>query len=102
MLDDELDGLGVGVLRDVLVLHETLLGGPATSKLDAELDETDHDRLEGGQRGLLEPPGGEDLIEGGESGLRLADIDELLRALENSLGLGEGRHDGQSSLGGWC
>lgn len=45
-LDYVLDAGNARVLRDVLVLHETLLGGPAFPQLDAELDKSHHDRLE--------------------------------------------------------
>lgn len=102
MLDDILDGLRVGVLRDVLVLQETVLGGPAAAKLDAKLDEAHHDGLQGGEGRRLELAGGDDLAEGGERSGRLSDIDELLAALEDGFGASDAVHFGRlNEVGGF-
>lgn len=77
MLDDDLDRLGVGILRDVLVLEQTVLGGATAAEFDAKFDETKHDRLEGRERRLLETTRGENLIERLQSSRRLANVDQL-------------------------
>lgn len=84
------------VLGDILVLHHSFLRYTPLTQLDAQLDEVEHDRLEGRQRGLAESLGGEHFCEGLQGGGFAPDRDETLRLLQECLGLGEWRHDWMS------
>ena len=90
---DDLDGGDVCVLGDVLVLHEALLCGAPLAHVDAELDEADEDRLEGGEGRRPEALRGEHFCEGLQRGVRLPDGDESLCLLQDRLWLRERRHD---------
>jgi hypothetical protein len=50
-----LNRLNASILCDVLVLVETILGSLALPQAYAKLDEKDHDRLQGGDRGVAGP-----------------------------------------------
>lgn len=84
-VDDDFDRADVGVLGNVLVLHETLLGSATLAHVDAKLDEADHDRFERRKRRGPEALGGEHLRERLERGVRLPNGDEALRLLEDRL-----------------
>lgn len=48
MIGTNLDGADVGVLCDVLVLIEAILGGFALAKINRQFNEQKHHRLKGG------------------------------------------------------
>jgi hypothetical protein len=81
LLDGDLDGRDRGVLGNVLIEDETVLGGAALAEVDGELEELDHDRLEDREGGGAEALGGEDLGDGREGGHGLPDGEQLIRAL---------------------
>jgi len=58
-----LNRLNAGILGDVLVLVETILGSLALPQAYAKLDEKDHDRLQGGDRGVTGPLRGDMVVE---------------------------------------
>jgi hypothetical protein len=47
-----LNGLHAGILRNILVLIEAILGSLTLPQANTQLDEKDHDRLKGGNRGI--------------------------------------------------
>jgi hypothetical protein len=71
----------VCVLRNVLVLIEAVFGRFAFPQVDAEFDEEEHDRLQGGDRTIPGPLGGDMFVQYIESGLGLINCDEFLRSL---------------------
>ena len=87
LLEDQLDGGDVGVLGDVLVLVEGVLGKLALLLLDGELDEEEHHGLQGGDGDIAGALRGDVLVEQGQGGGGLVDPDELVGALENILRL---------------
>lgn len=76
-----LDGGDVCVLRGVLVVVETILGGLALSQLNTQFNEQEDDRLERGNSAVAGALGSDMLVEDGQSRLLLVDCDELLRSL---------------------
>ena len=76
-----LDRLHTRVLCDVLVLIEAVLGGLSLPQANTQLDEKDHDRLQGGDRRVASTLGGHMVVEKLESTEVLVDGDEFLRAL---------------------
>jgi hypothetical protein len=81
LLDDYLDTSDRGILSDVLVHVESLLGRAALAKVDTESEELDEDGLEGVERGRPEALRGEDLGDGREGSQGLVDGEELIAAL---------------------
>jgi hypothetical protein len=79
-----LDGSHVGVLGDVLVLIESILGGLSFAQIDTELDKQQHDGFEGGDRAAARPFGGDMLVEDVKGGGSLAHGDEFLSPLQTS------------------
>lgn len=71
----------VGVLGDVLVLVETILGGLALAKIDTELDEEEHHRLQRGDGAAARPLGGDMFVKDVEGGGGLTHGDEFLSPL---------------------
>jgi len=82
-----LDGGNVGVLGDVLVLVERILGEFSLLLLYRQLDQENHDRFEGRDGHIAGSLGGDVLVKEGEGGRGLVDPDELLGALEDILRL---------------
>ncbi len=76
-----LDGAHVRVLRHVLVLIESIFGQLALAQIDAELDEQEHNGLQGGDGTIAGSLGGDMFVEQRQRRLRLADGDELLCSL---------------------
>lgn len=76
-----LDSGDVCVLRGVLVVVETVLGGLALSQLNTKFNKQEDDRLERGDGAVTGALGSDMLVEDGQSRLLLVDCDELLRSL---------------------
>jgi len=72
-----LDSSDAGVLGDVLVLVETLLGDLALAERDAQLDKLEHDGLEGAQGNTAGALGDDNIMEGLKGSTMLSDGDEL-------------------------
>ena len=86
VLDDLLERVDVDLLAHVAVLHERLLGVVAALHLDAQVHKLEHDVLVGlGPVGAA-ALGRDHVAQRLEGGRLLADILELLRALERVLG----------------
>lgn len=83
-LEDELNCAHVGVLGCVLVLVEAVLGELAFAEIDAQLDEEDHDGLEGGDGAVAGSLGGDMFVEELQGGLLLFDSDEFLGAFTST------------------
>jgi hypothetical protein len=75
-----LNSANVGVLGRVLVLVQAVLCELAFAEIDAELDEEDHDGLEGGDGAVAGPLRGDMFVEELEGSLLLLDSDEFLGA----------------------
>ena len=58
-----LNRLNAGILGDVLVLVETILSSLALPQTYAKFDEKDHDRFQGGDRGVTGPLRGDMVVE---------------------------------------
>lgn len=80
-----LDSPDVGVLGDILVLVQGILGQLALLLLHRELDQKEHHRLQRGDGNIAGPLRGDVLVEKGQGGGRLLDADELIGAFENIL-----------------
>ena len=76
-----LDRSHVGVLGDILVLVETILGGFSFTEIDAQLNEQQHDRLERGDRTAARPLGGDMFVKDIQGSGGLAHGDEFLGPL---------------------
>lgn len=76
-----LDSSHVGVLSDVLVLIETILGGLPFTELDAEFNEQQHHRLERGDGTAARPLGGDMFVKDVQGSRGLAYGDEFLSPL---------------------
>lgn len=74
-----LDSSDAGVLGDVLVLVETLLGDLALAERDAQLDKLEHDGLEGAQGNTAGALGDDNIMEGLKGSTMLSDGDELYK-----------------------
>ena len=87
-LDDLLQTLDVVLLARVPVLDETVLEQAAGLELHAQVHVLEHDELES-LLPLTVALAREDIVQGLQGRLALANADELLRALQGVLGLGE-------------
>lgn len=76
-----LDSGDVCVLRSVLVVVETVLGGLALSQLNTKFNEQEDDRLERSDGAVAGALGGDMLVKDSQSRLLLVDCDELLGSL---------------------
>lgn len=76
-----LDSGDVCILRSVLVVVETVLGGLALSQLNTKFNEQEDDRLKRSNSAVAGALGSDMLVEDGQSRLLLVDCDELLRSL---------------------
>lgn len=72
-----LDSSDAGVLGNVLVLMETLLGDLALAKGDAQLDKLEHDGLQRDEGNTARSLGDDDIVKSLESSGVLTDGDEL-------------------------
>ena len=90
MIDDEFNRSRVGILRDILVLNQTILGSSTSFQFDGKIDESEYDRFELRDGRLLESSRGEDVVQCLERSLRLTDVDQLFGAL--------GKVDGRMSV----
>ena len=81
LLEDDLDGADIGVLGDVLVLVQAILGRLSLAQVDTQLDKEEHHRLEGRNRAAASPLRGNMFVENGQGGGRLADGDKFLGPL---------------------
>jgi hypothetical protein len=91
----------IGVLGDVLVLVEGVLGEFPLLLLDGQLDEQDHNRLERGDGDIAGPLRRDVLVQQGQGRRGLVDPDELVGPLQDIFGFLMGRGglgDSQSSL----
>lgn len=82
----DLDSSNVGVLRDVLVLVESILGQFALLLLDGKLDQKEHHRLERRDRDVSGALAGNMLVKQGQSRRGLVDPDELVSPLQDIFG----------------
>jgi hypothetical protein len=80
-LRTHLNSLNTGVLGDVLVLIQAILGGLSLSQAHAKLDEEDHDRLQRGDGRVAGPLRGDMFVKQLESAEVLVDGDEFLSTL---------------------
>ena len=79
-------GRHIGVLRDVLVLVERILGELSLLLLDGELDQQDHHRLERGDGNIAGPLRCDVLMQQGQGRGSLVDPDELMSTLQDIFG----------------
>jgi hypothetical protein len=77
-----LDGSHIGVLGDVFVLVETILGSLSFAKIDAQFNEKEHDRFERRDRTAARPLRGDMFVEDIEGGGSLAHGDKFLSPLQ--------------------
>jgi hypothetical protein len=76
-----LDGSHIRVLRDVLVLVESIFGSFSFSQVDRQFDKKEHHRLQGGDGAVPRAFRGDMFVEDIEGRLGLLDGDEFLRSL---------------------
>lgn len=76
-----LNGCNICVLRRVLVVVEAILGHLSLSQIDTELNEEQHDGLQGGDGAVSGALRGDMLVKDGQGGLLLPDSDEFLGSL---------------------
>lgn len=81
------NGGDVGVLRNILVLVESILGQFALLLFDGKLDEEEHHGLKRSNGNISGSLAGDVFVEQSQGGRHLADANELLSPLENILGL---------------
>lgn len=81
MIDTNLDSANVGVLGDVLVLVETILGGLALAKVDGQFNEQEHHRLQRGDGAVAGPLRGDMFVEDGQGSGGLLDGNKFLSPL---------------------
>lgn len=81
MIDTNLDGADVGVLGDVLVLIEAILGGLALAEVNRQFNEQKHHRLKGGDGTAAGPLRGDMLMKDSQGGGGLIDGDKFLSPL---------------------
>lgn len=103
-LATNLDSGNVGILRDVLVLVERILGDLAFLLLDRELDQKDHDWFKRRDGDISRSLRCDVLVKQGQGRRGLVDPDELVSPLQDILGLlmrwgrlqrGQSRGDGE-------
>jgi hypothetical protein len=87
MLPTYLDGSNVGVLGDVLVLVQAILGSLAFAEFDGELDKQKHNRFEGSDRAAARPFRGDMFVEDVKGGRSLAHGDKFLSPLQAGFAL---------------
>lgn len=80
-----LDGCHIGVLGNVLVLVETILGGLSFAKINAEFDKQQHHRLQRGDGAAARPLGGNMFVEDVEGSRGLAHGDKFLSPLKTNM-----------------
>ena len=78
-----LDGSHVGVLGDVLVLVQAILGSLSFTEFDAEFDKQQHHGLERGDRAAARPLGGDMFVQDIQGSRGLAHGDKFLSPLKN-------------------
>lgn len=78
-----LDGADVGVLRDIFVLVEGILGQFSFLLLDGKLDEKEHNRFERGNWDIARALAGDVLMEQNQGRGGLVHADEFVGALQN-------------------
>jgi hypothetical protein len=76
-----LNSLNIGVLGDVLVLVQSILGGLSLSQAHTKLDEKDHNRLQRSDGGVASTLGDNMVVEKLESTEVLVDGDKFLSTL---------------------
>lgn len=81
MVGTNLDGADVGVLSDVLVLIEAILGGLALAKINRQFNEQKHHRLKGGDGTAAGPLRCDMLVKDSQGGGGLIDGDKFLSPL---------------------
>jgi hypothetical protein len=81
MIDTNLDGADVGVLGNVLVLVETILGGLTLAKVNGQFNEQEHHRLERGDGAAAGTLGGDMFVKDSQGGGGLTDGDKFLGPL---------------------
>ena len=81
IINTNLDSADIGVLGDVLVLVKTILGGLALAKVDGQLNEQEHHRLERGDGAATGALGGDMFVEDSQGGGSLTDGNEFLGPL---------------------
>ena len=96
LLQHQLDCADVGVLGDILVLVEGVLGQLSLLLFYGLLDQEEHNRLQGHDGDISRSLGGNMFVEEDESSLLLPNAHEFVSALEHILGLlgWRRRHDG--------
>lgn len=77
-----LDGSHIGVLSDIFVLVETILGSLSFAKIDTQFNEKEHDRFERGDGTAARPLRGDMFVEDIEGGGSLAHGDKFLSPLQ--------------------
>ena len=83
--DPYLDGSHVGVLGDVLVLVQAILGRLSFTEFDAEFDKQQHHRLERGDRTAARPLGGNMFVQDIQGSRGLAHGDKFLSSLKKMM-----------------
>lgn len=82
-----LDGRDIGVLGQILVLVQGVLGQLSLLLLDGQLNKQEHDRLQRGDGSAPRALVGDVLMEQGQGRLGLVDPDQLVGALQDIFGL---------------
>jgi hypothetical protein len=82
MRETYFDCANIGILGRVFVLVKTIFRELASSQVDTELDEEEHNGLERGDRTITSPLRDNMFVEDGERGRCLANADEFLGALQ--------------------
>lgn len=82
-----LDSSDVGVLADVLVLIQGILGELSLLLLDRQLDQKEHDGLQGRDGDIARPLGVDVVVKESQGRRGLVDPDELVGPLQDIFGL---------------
>lgn len=82
-----LNGSDVGVLGNILVLVQSILGQLSLLLLNRKLNQEEHNRLERHDGDISRALAGDVLVEEGEGGGCLVDADELVSPLQDVLRL---------------
>ena len=86
-LSTYLDSRDVGVLADVLVLVQGILGELSLLLLDGQLDQEEHDRLQRRNGDIARPLGVDVVVKQGQGRRGLLDPDQLVGPLQDILRL---------------